>query len=560
MLPYINIPFVSVSRLTGASVDELKLLTSFLLSYPLAAILKRLPDSKPWQKNAFIILVSIFYLVGLFDLWDGLRTLLYNAAGAYAIAYFVDGSLMPWVGFVFLMTYMSMSHIYRQIVAEPSSVDITGAQMVLVMKLSAFCWNVHDGRVAENLLSDAQKHAAIKKLPSILDFAGYVFFFPSLFAGPAFDYVEYRRWIETTMFDHPPGSDPSKVPAVRKKRKIPRSGRPAMRKMLIGLLWILVFIQAGPWFDKTIILSPEYLNYGFLKRVFFLQMLGLTARTKYYGVWTLTEGACILSGMGYNGFDPQTGKAYWNKLENVNPLELETAQSPHGFLGNWNKNTNHWLRNYIYLRVTPKGRKPGFRASLATFLTSATWHGFYPGYYLTFILGAFVQTTAKNLRRHLRPFFMTPDGSKPTPQKRYYDILGWVTTQLTLSFVVAPFILLTFGDCIAAWAHVYYYGIFGIAVSLVFFASPAKAILVQKIKLRNKGFTPPPRDEKAASDKVLSPGPTLGLPDDPERDFDEAMREIKAEIEARKRNGSVVNMPSGQELIALIEEKLKSRC
>lgn len=29
-------------------------------------------------------------------------------------------------------------------------------------------------------------------------------FFPSLFAGPSFDYNEYRQWIEATMFEPPP--------------------------------------------------------------------------------------------------------------------------------------------------------------------------------------------------------------------------------------------------------------------------------------------------------------------------------------------------------------------
>jgi hypothetical protein len=50
----------------------------------------------------------------------------------------------------------------------------------------------------------------------------------------------------------------------------------------------------------------------------------------------------------------------------------------------------------VYLRVTPRGKKPGFRASMATFVTSAFWHGFYPGYYLTFVLASFVQTVAKS--------------------------------------------------------------------------------------------------------------------------------------------------------------------
>jgi hypothetical protein len=34
---------------------------------------------------------------------------------------------------------------------------------------------------------------------------------------------------------------------------------------------------------------------------------------------------------------------------------------------------------YVYERLTPKGRKPGFLQLMATQLTSAIWHGLYPG-------------------------------------------------------------------------------------------------------------------------------------------------------------------------------------
>lgn len=294
------------------------------------------------------------------------------------------------------MGHMSINHISRQILDNPQVIDITGAQMVLVMKLSAFCWNVHDGRLPQDQLSDPQKYAAITAFPSILDYAGYVLFFPGLFGGPAFDYVAYRRWIDTTLFEVPPGTDPSKAPPTRKKRKIPRSGTPAMKKATIGLVWIFVFLQLGSIYNQDAVLDSSFMEYSFVRRVWTLYALGFTARTKYYGVWSLAEGACILSGMGYNGFDGKTGKVFWNRLENIDAWKLETAQNSHGYLGSWNKNTNHWLRNYVYLRVTPKGKKPGFRASLATFTTSAFWHGFYPGYYLSFVLGSFVQTVAKS--------------------------------------------------------------------------------------------------------------------------------------------------------------------
>ena len=198
------------------------------------------------------------------------------------------------------------------------------------------------------------------------------------------------------MFDLPPDADPKTAPRTRKKRRIPRSGTPAAWKAVTGILWILGFLKFSGWYNAELVLSDKYLHYGFLRRVWHLEMLGFVTRMKYYGVWYLTEGACILSGMGYNGVDPATGRVLWNRLQNVNPWGIESAQNSRAYLENWNMNTNRWLRNYVYLRVTPKGKKPGFRASLATFATSAFWHGFYPGYYLSFVLGAFLQTIAKS--------------------------------------------------------------------------------------------------------------------------------------------------------------------
>ena len=85
----------------------------------------------------------------------------------------------------------------------------------------------------------------------------------------------------------------------------------------------------------------------------------------------------MLSGLGFNGYDAR-GRELWNRVTNVRPISFEIAQNNKTLLEEWNMNTNKWLKNYVYLRVTPRGRKPGFLSSMATFTTSAVWHGFYP--------------------------------------------------------------------------------------------------------------------------------------------------------------------------------------
>jgi lysophospholipid acyltransferase len=231
------------------------------------------------------------------------------------------------------------------------------------------------------------------------------------------------------MFTVPAGTDPAHIPPTRKKRKIPRSGTPATIKAAMGLFWIFMFLKFSAWYNTGLVLGDEFTRYSFLRKVWILHMLGFSSRLKYYGVWSLTEGACILSGLGYKGVDPKTGRVQWNRLQNVNPWGIETAQNSRAYLESWNINTNNWLRNYMYLRVTPKGKKPGFRASLATFVTSAFWHGFYPGYYLSFLLAAFIQTVAKSEATLLQVLHLLTsyrlsslysaclhDSRRPTPQ------------------------------------------------------------------------------------------------------------------------------------------------
>ena len=155
-----------------------------------------------------------------------------------------------------------------------------------------------------------------------------------------------------------------------------------------------------------------------------------------------------------------------------------------------------------------------------------------------------------DFRRYVRPFFLTPDGQRPTPYKRYYDVATYIVTQAVFCFTTAPFVLLTMPDSLLVWSRVYFYAVIGVAASMAFFASPAKAWLVQRLKKRNH-----PALQRSASQETIGQ-PLMGLPSDPGRDIDEAIHEVREEVEARRRRGFSVNMPTGQDLKRAIEEKL----
>lgn len=110
--------------------------------------------------------------------------------------------------------------------------------------------------------------------------------------------------------------------------------------------------------------------------------LGATStRCKYYCVWSLSEGSCILSGFGYNGMDTKTGQHRWDRLSNYNLRYCELADSYKSLTNNWNIGANHWLKHYVYVRLVPPNTKPTTFAMVITYIVSSVWHGFHPGYY-----------------------------------------------------------------------------------------------------------------------------------------------------------------------------------
>ena len=148
---------------------------------------------------------------------------------------------------------------------------------------------------------------------------------------------------------------------------------------------------------------------------------------------------------------------------------------------------------------------------------------------------------------------MAPDGQRPLPSKRYYDIFSYLATQTAFCFVTAPFVILSFPESLLVWARVYFYTIIGVAVSIAFFASPAKPWLNQQLKQRNR---PTLQRKRTDSQESIASHPILGLPNDPAKEFDEAFQEAKAEVEARRRRGSIATTANGKELKKVLEDKL----
>ena len=185
----------------------------------------------------------------------------------------------------------------------------------------------------------------------------------------------------------------------------------------------------------------------------FIHISSTVARMKFYVAWKLSEGACNLCGVGYSGIE--NGQQVWNRGQNINILGMELPENPKAITEAWNINTSRWLRNYVYFRISDpkKGGSMAF-ATFATNMTSAFWHGFYPGYYMFFGSASFFILVSRAARRNFRPLFVN---TRWSGYKSFYDIAGIVTTSITCCYMMVPFVLKHFDVSFAIWVQLFFY-------------------------------------------------------------------------------------------------------
>jgi len=217
----------------------------------------------------------------------------------------------------------------------------------------------------------------------------------------------------------------------------------------------LGFTIVGGIYHPWLLLGKEFAELPWYHKLWQLHFIVALSRFKYYFAWLMAEGSCVLSGISFNGVD-EKGKLLWDRCTNVIIHKVEVAQNIRDFSAYWNIGTATWLRKCVYTRVESKNP---FVPLLATYVTSAFWHGFYPGYYLFFVTGGVLTEAARETRRRIRPRFMKADGVTPNqPWKFVYDVVGILMAEWALSYSGVAFLLLSWENAVKVWTTLYFSG------------------------------------------------------------------------------------------------------
>lgn len=448
--------------------DYIKIVGCLVLAYVLSPILPRLPSAS--LRHVMNISVSMFFLWGVLHLYSGTVQLVATSLVVYLIAYFrIGGKHMPWVAFAFEMAHMLCTHLARQLNDVPlTTVEISSMHMVLCMNLTSFAWSCYDGQMRSvKDLDETQRASKITQMPSLLEFYGYCFYFPGVLVGPSTRFADYQRWANNELYA---------------PRSLPPPGGlvHSLKSMAFGALALGMQGYSMEQFSYQRLADPKDVlqSTSFWHRFGFVQLAGVFVRFRYFGLWAMSDAACVMSGLGYLGEDPVTKKPIWTRCKNVSVRGVMFANNWKELLDAWNSNTNVWLRENVYKRLAKPGKRPGFKSMMVTFIVSAFWHGISLGYYMTFILAGLYQYIARLLRKSLRPVFFanirTPDPTlctfrEYTPLQVVYSICSIIATQVTVDFAVISFLTLDLGSTLRAWKSADYYGFFILAVAFAAF-------------------------------------------------------------------------------------------
>ncbi|XP_006815543.1 membrane-bound glycerophospholipid O-acyltransferase 2-like [Saccoglossus kowalevskii] len=346
--------------------------------------------------------------------------------------------------FTFSIAYMSAVHISQQYQnINIYLMDHIGPMMVMTEKVTSLAFSLHDGLTKDDSkLNSQQREMATKKMPTIIEYYSYIFYFQALAVGPVCFYNDYIDFIKGKhLVPYVIKTKDGKEVVVHKEPPVLLA---VIKKLLFSALMVVILLTMVPRYPLMgNFYNIELLNSSLLNKFIYLWISVEVAKSKYFFAWTYADALNNASGLGFNGYD-KNGNPKWDLVTNINIKDFELSTSLKVLIDNWNTQTRKWLRYVCYDRVP-------FQKTLFTFILSSIWHGFQPGYFWTFFQGAYFTYAGRKVRYTIRPFFQDSKA-----KKILYDMFTWLGTQILLSYLVLPFTLLNNSIIIQFYSSMYF--------------------------------------------------------------------------------------------------------
>jgi lysophospholipid acyltransferase 1/2 len=252
----------------------------------------------------------------------------------------------------------------------------------------------------------------------------------------------------------------------------PSSVRAVLMKSLFAVFCAVILMTVVPRVPIMGNLSAEVMNSSsILYRLGYLLISVEVAKSKYFFAWVWADAISNAAGLGFAGYD-EKGRPDWSGIQNVDVIGFQTATSLKTLIDSWNITCAMWLKYVCYDRVP-------YHKRFLTFVLSAFWHGFYPGYFATFISGSLMVSAAAKIRYVVRPYFLSS-----AKMKLLYDVMTWACTYVTLAYFITPFTYLRVQPTLQFFNS--YYWFLHILAAMVLLVLPARRPTSHRLEIIQK--------------------------------------------------------------------------
>ncbi|XP_051818637.1 lysophospholipid acyltransferase 5 [Antechinus flavipes] len=428
-----------LSAYLGASEQALRLIISIFLGYPFALFYRQFL----FYKDCYLI--HLFHIVtGLSIAYFNFGNQLYHSLTCVVLQFLIlrlMGRTITAVltTFFFQMAYLLAGYYYTA--TDNYDIKWTMPHCVLTLKLIGLAVDYYDGGRDWNSLSVEQQKYAILRVPSFLEIAGFSYFYGGFLVGPQFSMNNYMKLVQGQM---------TNVPG-----KKPNSILPALKRLSLGLFYLVGYTLLSPYITEDYLLTQEYKNSPFWFRCLYMLVWGKFVLYKYVTCWLVTEGVCILTGLGFNGWD-EKGHPLWDACANMKVWLFETTPRFTGTIASFNINTNAWVARYFFKRLKFLGNKVVSQGLSLLFL--ALWHGLHSGYLICFQMEFLIVIVERQVATLITESPVLNKLASITALKPIFYLVQQTIHWLFMGYSMTAFCLFTWDKWFRVYKSIYFLG------------------------------------------------------------------------------------------------------
>ena len=235
--------------------------------------------------------------------------------------------------------------------------------------------------------------------------------------------------------------------------RLPDSWKLSLNRLVVGLFYTLVFAIGSMYWPTDILLSQQFSEANFWQRINAILIVSMFCSSKYLMAWLISEGACIASGVAFDGMSHRS-------CANIYVMQFNTSWTVGRMIKSFNMTTNSFVAKYVYKRLKFLGNKTLSKAITLLFLS--LWHGIDTGYLVAFGMEFLIikmETEVTAIVDQIRRKHPTIDRSLKNILLKYlFRLLLRIYTIYLLAYSFVPFMLIKPSIWLPVLKQVYFFG------------------------------------------------------------------------------------------------------